>query len=271
MSDKNQKSLPNAFNLNKFDNIEELVKKAAREIIKLSQESINARGEFNICLSGGNTPKKLFSELVEIHKSDNNLINWEKFNFFWGDERYVPKTDEQSNFKMTKDFLFSKLENQGVKISESQIFALPTEEVNANITADAYEQELRQKFNGKMPQFDLLLLGMGPDGHCASLFPHTKVTQTYARGEQKKKLGKLDQMVAANWVEKFDMFRVTLTPPIINHAKEIIFLIAGQEKADSLKEVLEGQYNPEEYPSQMIHPENGNLNFYIDKAAAQKI
>jgi len=265
------KSLPSAFSLEKFDNIESLVKQAAKELVRIAQEAIETRGEFNICLSGGNTPKKLFAELVEIHKNNSDLINWPKFKFFWGDERYVPKSDEQSNYKMTKDYLFSELDKIGVKILDNQILEMPTEEANANITADAYQKVLEREFklnqNGNfLPKFDLLLLGMGPDGHCASLFPHTKVTQTYARGEQSE-----SQLVAANWVEKFNMFRVTLTPHVINHAKEIIFLVAGAEKADSLKEVLMGEYNPEEYPSQLIHPENGNLNFYVDADAAKKI
>ena len=116
---------------------------------------------------------------------------------------------------------------------------------------------------GAKPSFDVVYLGMGPDGHCASLFPHSKVVEAYARGEEDK-----SQLVMANWVKQFEMFRITMTPPIINAAKRVVFLVSGSEKKGALKEVLEGKYDPETYPSQLIHPTTGHLSFYVDDAAA---
>lgn len=250
------KLLPEAYDEIQHESTDELINAVANSFVKLASESIDQKGSFCVALSGGNTPKALFSKLVSIHESNNNAIVWEKIHFFWGDERYVPKTDEQSNYKMTVDYLLSK-----VPVPDANIFAVPTEEANAMITADAYTQTLRTYFklaDEGEPQFDLALLGMGPDGHCASLFPHSPVVNAYVNAEAEK-----GTLVVANWVEKFTMFRITLTPPVINNASNIIFLVTGAEKKAALKEVLHGDYNPLEYPSQLIHPTRGHLQFHV--------
>lgn len=255
------RALPSAHEIRRVKDIDELAQKAAQEFVDLSISVTSTSKTFDVALSGGNTPKALFAELVKIHEADKNKIPWGNIRLFWGDERWVPMDDAQSNYRMTKEFLLSK-----VPIPDSNIFPIPTEEANANITADAYEQVLRESFGvkrGAIPSFDVVYLGMGPDGHCASLFPQSKVVEAYARHEADK-----SQLVMANWVAQFNMFRITLTPPLINAGKQVIFLVSGPEKKDALKEVLEGEYDPEIYPSQLIHPTSGHLYFYVDDAAA---
>jgi 6-phosphogluconolactonase len=248
----------NAMKLKIFPDIEELNNFAAEKFVEIAKEAIEKRGQFTVALAGGSTPKALY-ELLASDRFKNN-IDWSRVYFFFGDERHVPPDDPLSNFRMANESLFEPL-----KILKKNIFRWMTEEKHAEIVADDYEswiwdffvkQELLTKESDKEPAFDLVLLGMGADGHTASLFPFTEA------------LGETEKLAVANPVEKLNATRLTLTFPVFNNARNIIFLIAGEEKAEALKAVLEGASEPEKFPSQNIKPENGNLFWLVDERAA---
>ena len=200
-------------------------------------------------MAGGATPRSLYSLL-----SDQSNVPWDKIFFFFGDERHVPPDDPDSNFRMARESLFSR-----ANVLAENIFRVPAEIPDAENAAQSYEQTLRQFFRleGKtLPRFDLILLGLGPDSHTASLFPGTAA------------LHEDERWVAANWVEKFKTWRITLTYPVINNAAEIIFMVAGAEKQEALLQVLQGKSDVETYPAQGIHPENGRVLWLVDQAAA---
>jgi 6-phosphogluconolactonase len=231
-----------------------LFEAAAQDFVQQTKAAVEARGRFTVALSGGSTPKGLFGVLSN---KDHDLLPWEKMFFFWGDERHVPPDNAESNYRMARETLLSK-----VPVPEGNIFRVPAENPDANQAAEQYEATLKQFFAlapGQSPQFDLILLGMGPDGHTASLFPHTK-------GLQEKQ-----RLVIANWVEKFSTFRITFTAPVLNAARVVEFLIAGADKAPALKEVLEGSASAEEYPSKMVQPKSGKLVFRLDQFAAANL
>ncbi len=171
---------------------------------------------------------------------------------FWGDERWVPLTDEKSNAKMAFETLLNH-----VPVPKNHIFPMWSEDEPEDF-ALKYEEQLRT-YLGETPQFDLILLGMGDDGHTASLFPGTGVLQ-----EQKR-------LVKAYYLSPQSMYRITLTAPCINAAKKIIFLVFGEKKAHALHEVLEGEYNPDKYPAQLIRPQNGEVLWLADELAAQQL
>jgi 6-phosphogluconolactonase len=238
-----------------FPSIEELNNFALEQIVRLSAEAIGKRGIFTIALSGGSTPRKLYEMLAQ--ESLQGLINWHQVHFFFGDERHVPRDSEESNFRMANEALFSK-----IAVPHQNIHRFQTEESNAEIVAEKMENELREFFGlaeNEFPHFDLILLGMGTDGHTASLFPGTS------------SLKETKRLVAENYVEKFQTFRFTFSVPTINHARDIIFLIAGEDKADVLRETLEGEDNFENFPARLINPLEGTLQFLIDKKAASKL
>jgi len=177
--------------------------------------------------------------------------------FFWVDERHVPPDDPDSNYRMAKEALLSK-----VPIPPGNIFPIPAESQDAVAAADAYEQTVRKFFAlppGEFPRFDLILLGMGPDGHTASLFPETAALQEKSR------------LVVANWVEKLKTSRITLTLPVLNAARCVAFLVSGADKAAVLHEVLEGSAPAEKYPSKLVQPTNGKLIWFLDRAAASQL
>jgi len=177
--------------------------------------------------------------------------------FFWGDERHVPPNDPDSNFLMAKESLLSK-----VAVPPANIFPIPTENPDASAAAEAYEQTLRKFFAvapDEFPRFDLILLGMGPDGHTASLFPETAALQEKSR------------LVVANWVEKLKASRITLTLPVLNAAHSVAFLVSGTDKAAVLHEVLEGNAAAEKYPSKLVRPTDGSLIWFVDRAAASEL
>jgi len=167
----------------------------------------------------------------------------------------VPSDDPQSNYRMAYETLLSL-----APVPTQNIHRVPAEEPDAALAAEKYEQELQAFFKleaGQLPRFDCILLGMGPDGHTASLFPGTEA------------LHETKRLVVANWVEKFKTYRITLTVPVLNHADLIVFLVSGAEKAEALKEVLQGDYRPDRFPAQLIRPDNGKLLWIVDKAAAR--
>ena len=243
-----------------YSDPEELALKAARAFARYADQYVVGSGRFSVALSGGSTPKAMFSILAEDPFKDT--VPWESVYFFWGDERCVPPDHQDSNYRMATESLLSR-----VAVPKENIFRIPAEDEDHERAANEYELALMKFFvSGKksgtaplsnVPRFDLVMLGMGPDGHTASLFPGTTALQV------------TDRVVVSNYVEKFKTFRITLTAPTINNARNVTFLAAGADKAETLKNVLEGPYQPELYPSQMIKPTNGALLWMIDHAAAK--
>lgn len=236
--------------------VEAISRKAAEVIMGLMAETLNTKTHFSIALSGGSTPKSLFTLLAD-DVSLRTQVDWDKVHFFWGDERHVPPDHPDSNFRMANEVMLSKVE-----VPAENIHRVRAEEQDASKAAEEYEDELRTFFNlkpGELPRFDCVLLGMGPDGHTASLFPGTEALR-----EQKR-------LVVSNWVEKFRTHRITLTAPAINNADCIIFLVSGEEKAEVLREVLEGEKNTELFPSQLIKPSHGKLLWLVAQSATTKL
>jgi 6-phosphogluconolactonase len=230
---------------------DELNTLAAAKFVEIANSAITNRGRFAVSLAGGSTPKSLYRLLAGAKFKDK--IDWRRVIFFFGDERYVPPTDPESNFRMASENLFDLLGTPS-----ENIFMWPTGEATPQITADKYEDTLRSFFTAS-PPLDLALLGMGPDGHTASLFPSTPALQDNSR------------LAVSNWVEKLATYRLTMTFPMLNSAANIIFLVAGEEKAPAVKEVLEGEYRREKYPAQGVNPEDGNLYWLLDKAASREL
>jgi len=243
-------------NVKIFSDAKSLAEAAGEEFLNRTTTVIEQKGMFTVALSGGTTPSLLYEFLVRsVQESPNYQDILQKIHFFWGDERDVPPEDSQSNFGNTNKDFFSK-----IKIPDNHIHRIKPEIRGASAAADDYEEELRHFFQLKkceFPSFDLVFLGMGPDGHTASLFPKSNIL------EEKQRL------VAAPFVEKFDAYRVTLTIPVINHAHCIIFLVTGKNKAKTLQKVFEGGYKSNGYPVQLINPQHDELLWFIDQAAAE--
>ena len=230
--------------------------KAAEIFVRLISEASSRKAQVSVALSGGSTPKALFSLLVEDDSFKNN-IPWDKIHFFWGDERHVPPRDEQSNFRMANEIMLAK-----AHIRAQNIHLMPTEQSDSAKVAQDYEKELLKFFRlttGQLPVFDFNLLGLGPDGHTASLFPGTRALYEHNR------------LVVANWVEKFQTHRITMTAPVLNNAETLVFLVSGKEKAEVLQQVLEGDHQPNRLPAQLIRPTHGKLIWLVDRAAASKL
>ena len=235
-----------------FDDAEEVARAAARRFVELCQKAIAAAGRFSVALAGGSTPKRVY----ELLASDDfkTQIDWAKVHVFFGDERSVPPEHHDSNYRMAREALLAHvmlpIENVHRMVGEGDAVA------NARL----YEDDLREFFDGAdWPRFDLIMLGMGDDGHTASLFPGSRA------------LAEQQAWVAANWVEKFNTFRITLTAPAINHAEHVMFIVTGASKADRLPEVMMGPRDPERLPSQLIKPVRGSLEWFTDRAAAAKL
>jgi len=234
--------------------IEELSRVAAVEFVHRAQDAVQAKGIFTVVLSGGSTPKSLYTLLAD-DVTLRAAVPWDKVHFFWGDERHVPPDHPDSNYRMAHEALLSK-----VLVPAANVQRIKSEYPEAHRAADEYDQRLREFFAvtvGHFPQFDLLLLGMGPDGHTASLFPGTAALHERTR------------LVVANCVEKFSTDRITLTPPVLNNAARIIFLVGGEEKAETLRAVLQGEQQPERFPAQLISPTQGTLLWLVDRSAAR--
>ena len=236
-----------------FPNINELNVFAAEIFIEIGNKAIQSNGRFTVALAGGSTPKSLYCLLSSAEYK--NRIEWKNIFFFFGDERNVPPDDEESNFRMANENLLEPLQ-----IPEKNIFRWRTEFENAKKIAENYEQNLQDFFDleeNEFPRFDLILLGMGDDGHTASLFPFTEA------------LNEREKIAVANRVEKLKTIRFTLTFPAINNAANIMFLVSGSSKAGVLKKVMEGEFQPEKLPAQAVKPNNGNLFWVLDNQAAQ--
>jgi 6-phosphogluconolactonase len=233
---------------------QELFAAAAEEVVRAANEAVAERGRFTIALSGGSTPKNLYNLLATNART---ALPWDRMFFFFGDERHVPPTDPDSNYRMANETMLSK-----VPAPAGNVFRVKTENPDAAAAAEDYEQTLRKFFSlqaGQFPRFDLILLGMGPDGHTASLFPGTAALQEKSR------------IVVANWVDKMKAFRITLTLPALNAAREVAFVVGGTDKAPALHAVLESDAPGEQYPAKLVRPTDGKLIWLIDRAAASQL
>ncbi|HET7890715.1 MAG TPA: 6-phosphogluconolactonase [Candidatus Sulfotelmatobacter sp.] len=233
---------------------QELFSAAAEEVVRTANDAVKQRGRFTIALAGGSTPKSLYNLLATNARVD---LPWDRMFFFFGDERHVPPTDPDSNYRMADESMLSK-----IPVAAANVFRIPAENPDAEAVAEAYEVTLKTFFAlqpGQPPRFDLILLGMGPDGHTASLFPGTAALQ------EKKRL------VVANWVEKLKTHRITLTLPVLNAAHCVTFLVSGTDKAAVLRTVLEEDAPADQYPSKLVRLNDGNLIWLIDRAAASQL
>lgn len=231
-----------------FKDPETLLPAVADFVVATARTSIERGGRFNFVLSGGSSPKKLY-ELLASEKY-RHAIAWQKVYFFFGDERYVPLDHPDSNFRMVQHTLFIPL-----AVSSQQVFKVDTTKPPAQAAAD-YEQRIRQHFENGDCRFDLILLGLGDNSHTASLFPHTNILH--------EKKGLIKEV----FVEEVNMYRITFTAPLINAAHNIVFLVYGASKADAVRHILKDALNIEEYPAQLVRPENGTLHWFMDEAAA---
>ena len=230
-----------------------LARRAASYLVEMAGEAAEARGRARIAISGGSTPKAAFLLLGDSSQQWRAQMPWDKLDLYWVDERAVGPDDSESNYRMTREALLDH-----VPLKPEQIHRIEGE-LEPEAAAVRYESELRNSFRlegAEFPRFDLVALGMGNDGHTASLFPKTLG------------LRELGRLVIANQVPQKDTWRITLTWPVINRARSVFFLIAGADKASVLSEVLTGPRDPERLPSQLIWPASGILTLILDKAAA---
>jgi 6-phosphogluconolactonase len=230
-----------------------LARRTAQYLVEMAAEAVDARGQARIAVSGGTTPKAAFSLLADPHQRFRAAMPWDRLDLYWVDERCVPPDDADSNYRMTKESLLSH-----VPLPPEQVHRMEGE-LDPEAAAARYESELRNSFRlegAESPRFDLVALGMGDDGHTASLFPYTAAIHEMGR------------LVTANHVPQKDTWRITLTWPVINHASSVFFEIAGENKAEVVREVFMGTRDPERLPSQLIWPSSGILTLFLDKAAA---
>lgn len=238
-------------NIGIYPDIDALSREAAQYVVRVANESIVTHGRFSIALSGGTTPKKLYGLLGgEPYRSQ---INWALVHIFWGDERCVPPDSPDSNYKMAHEVLLSN-----IPVPVSQVHRMPAEMADRNAASEQYVLEMQRTFgtNG-IPNFDLIQLGMGPEGHTASLFPHQASLH-----EQRR-------LVMPVSVPKPPPDRLTFTPPILNAARNVLFLVTGSDKAEALHAVLEGPYQPDEYPAQIVRSTSGEVVWMLDMEAAK--
>jgi len=224
---------------------------AARRWVEIAQQSVSERGSFSVALSGGSTPGLLYTLLAE--DSWKSQTPWDKTYVFWGDERRVPASHPDSNYRMAREALLEK-----VGIPPENVFRMPSEGL-ATGDGHSYENVIRTHFNlayGEWPRFDLILLGLGADGHTASIFPGSRAVSD------------LSNMVLVYSVPRLDMERITLTVPVLNHARNILFLVTGNEKSAILAQVIVEKRRTSRYPAQAVQPSDGNLVWLVDKAAS---
>ena len=235
-----------------FPTTAELFRTAAESFCALGQQAIREHGRYTVALSGGNTPRGLHHELATTFASQ---LPWEKVFFFWGDERHVPPDFPESNFRMAKETLLSKL-----PVPTDHVFRMPGELPDAEQGALIYEQTLREFFHlsgGGFPRLDFILLGLGPEGHTASLFPGTKAIEEKQR------------WVVGNYVGEHSTWRITCTYPVLNNGANVMFLVDGASKAEIVHTALK---DPSAHlPCQGVQPHNGELMWFLDHGAGAKL
>jgi len=234
-----------------YDDPEKLAEAAAGLIVKHAQQAVNAKGKFSFVLSGGSTPIKTYERLASAPYRER--FPWGYVDFFWGDERVVPSQDSRNNAHQAREHFLDH-----VPVSEEQIHAVPTHQTSAEAAIE-YEAEIKKYFGAEEPSFDMILLGLGENGHTASLFPDTPV------------LDEKERWVAEVYVAEQDLWRVTMTAPLINRAALVAFLLQGEQKAGIFRAVLEGPYKPRELPAQLIKPDPGEILWLADQAASSRI
>ncbi|HEY0365393.1 MAG TPA: 6-phosphogluconolactonase [Pyrinomonadaceae bacterium] len=219
-----------------------------KELALAAAEYFVARRPKTVALSGGSTPKLLYEILADQFREQ---VSWPDIHFFWSDERHVPPDHPESNYRMANEALLSR-----VPVSADNVHRIHSENPNAEDAASEYEHTIVQVTKEDLPRIDLILLGVGTDGHTASIFPGSEV------------LHETKHLVAAPFVEKFKSYRITMTLPLLNNGASVMFLVSGAEKADIVKEVLEGE---NKYPAQAVKPTQGELIWMLDKEAAARI
>lgn len=238
-----------------LEDLPALAEAAAEEIARRAEDAIALRGRFTIALSGGGTPKPAYARLAE--EPYRGRIDWSRVHVFWGDDRHVPPDHPDSNFAMAHEALLSK-----VPLPSDNIHRMRAEKPDAARAAEEYAWTLRSAFDldeGRWPRFDVVLMGIGEDAHTASLFPGSDALRERSR------------LVIAPWVGALGTFRITLTLPVFNHAACALFLVSGETKAEALRNVLEGDLQPDRFPAQAVRPENGELVWLVDRAAARRL
>jgi 6-phosphogluconolactonase len=229
-----------------------IARRAAQEFVQAAAAAVRGKGSFNLALAGGSTPKALYSLLVN-DPALRTQVPWDKIHLFFGDERHVAPDHPDSNFRMATEAMISR-----APLKPEQVTRIKGEYPNAEQAALEYEKALRDYFklkDGEYPRFDLVLAGMGNEGHTLSLFPGTKALHADGR------------IAVRNWVGKLYSERITLTAPAASNAAQVIFMVTGTDKAPALKAVLEGPFEPEQLPAQLLQPKNGKLLWLVDTAA----
>ena len=234
-----------------FESAGQVAQAAAGHFAATCNEALAGRGRFTVALSGGSTPKILYQLLADPIEPFRDQIAWEKIHFFWSDERHVPPDHPESNYRVANEAMLSR-----VPVVRDRVHRVLSENPNATEAAERYEQILTEVTKESLPRLDLILLGLGSDGHTASIFPGSEVLR------EKKRL------IAAPWVEQFKAYRITMTLPLLNNGASVVFLVCGPEKAAIVKEVLEGR---DRYPAQAVKPANGELLWMLDQAAATEL
>ena len=233
-----------------------IAQRAAQEFVQAAASAVRERGSFNVALAGGSTPKALYG-LLANDPTLRSQVPWDKLHLFFGDERHVPPGHSDSNFRMATEAMISKS-----PLKPEQVTRIKGEYPDVDQAALEYEKTLRDYFKlkaGDHPRFDLLFAGMGNEGHTLSLFPGTKALHADGR------------IVVRNWIGKLYTERITLTAPAASNAAEIIFMVTGADKALALKAVLEGPYEPDQLPAQLLQPKNGKLLWLVDAAAGSML
>jgi len=229
---------------------------ATDEFLRSAREAILERGSFKVALAGGSTPRATYASLAESEQKGTAQVAWDKVEVFFGDERTVPPEHTDSNFRMAQEVLLSKVPFKPERIHRLQ------GEMEPNQAAKEYEAEIRKAFQipaGTIPKFDLILLGMGGDGHTASLFPGSAA------------LEETTQLVCSNWVEKFGTHRLTFTFPVLNAAGADLFMVMGADKARMVGNILRPPSTDPVYPAQRVRPAHGRLLWMLDEAAAGEL
>lgn len=232
-----------------YNNVEDLGVAVAELFLKKACLAVAERGRFIVSLAGGQTPRRIYEILGKPPYSKK--IPWQKVHIFWGDERYVPPDDIRSNQLMARKAFLDH-----VPIPQEQIYPILCK-ASLKQAVEEYEQVIESTFLQEKPQFDFIFLGLGSDGHTASLFPNTSV------------LNERDHLVGHVYVPEQDSHRVTLTAPLINQGRTIVFLVTGENKAEIVREVLEGPIDCRKLPSQMIAPQQGDLYWFMDRNASK--
>jgi len=237
--------------IHKYSSPEQSIDALAELLVERIASAIHEEEECTIVLSGGNSPRKLYEKLASPDYAER--VDWSRVYFFFGDERYVPSNNDEYNGRMAKESLFDPL-----GIDPSHVYYYDTSLQPEDCARD-YSKKIKMHFGNRPIRFNIMLLGLGDDAHTASLFPHTPILK-----EEKA-------LVSAVKVDKLNSWRISLTAPLINEAEWIAFLVFGDSKKNAMEEVIRGDKNPDEFPAQLIAPEEGELHWFTDEAAGAKL